>query len=322
MNHSLVNIVQECSINDLEKIQEILANFISEKKNKLNSSLTLFKYSIEYKEYISSTFSKKYLISVTQSFKHLVKCIGEDKKLVEITVRDAETFKMNLQKTAPKGTAIYLRTLKASFNKAMEWDYISFNPFAKIIIKKNQQLKPMFITRIELQKILDNTVNKKMRLVFVFAFNTGCRLNEVVNMRWSNIDTDKQFIVVGDDTFETKNKKQRVIPFSPELKLLLPELKKKSRKNYHYIFHKDSDFPYGGDYVSKHFKNSVRKAGLSEDIHFHTLRHSFGSNLANKGVPMTAIKEMMGHSNITTTEIYSHTNLENLQREISKLSFA
>jgi len=322
MNDLVDNIAQNFSIEEIIKLQALLKQVQANKENRLSTSNTLYNFYLEYCSYIESTFSRKYLISVKQSFKHLIKCIGEEKKLEEITARDAETFKMNLLKTAPKGTAIYLRTLKASFNKAMEWDYISYNPFSKIISKKNQQIKPIFITRKELQTILDHTKNGRMKQIFIFAFNSGCRLREIVNMKWSNIDLVNEIIIVGDTFFTTKNKKQRVVPFSPELQLLLPELKRKSRKAYKYLFHKDSDFPFCGEYVSKHFKNSLRKAGLSEDIHFHTLRHSFGSNLANKGVPIVAIKEMMGHSNISTTEIYSHTNLENLQREIAKLNVA
>lgn len=322
MTDKVRNIIQQYSVDDLERFQKILSSVINKRKNKLTDSITLYKFSNEYKKYISSTFSKKYLISVIQSFKHLLKHFGEDKKLEEISIRDVELFKSNLIKSAPKGSAIYLRTLKAAFNKALEWEYISFNAFSKIVIKKNQQIKPAFINRKELQKIIDRTDDDRMKDIFIFAFNTGCRLNEVVNIKWSNVDLSKKCILIRDSSFTTKNRKQRLIPLSKELKILLLELKKRARKSYKYLFYKDYDFPFCGDYVSKQFKRAVRGAGLSDEIHFHTLRHSFGSNLANRGVPIIAIKEMMGHSSITTTEIYSHTNLENLQREIVKLDVA
>jgi site-specific recombinase XerD len=61
---------------------------------------------------------------------------------------------------------------------------------------------------------------------------------------------------------------------------------------------------------------------MKEEIHFHTLRHSFASNLAIKGIPIIVIKELLGHSSITTTEIYSHTNIEALQKAIKQLKVA
>jgi site-specific recombinase XerD len=61
---------------------------------------------------------------------------------------------------------------------------------------------------------------------------------------------------------------------------------------------------------------------MKEEIHFHTLRHSFASNLGIKGVPIIVIKELLGHSSITTTEIYSHTNIEALQKAVKQLKVA
>lgn len=89
-----------------------------------------------------------------------------------------------------------------------------------------------------------------------------------------------------------------------------------SKNNY--IFYRVIGVKLNEDYVSKQFKRAVRSAGLSESIHFHTLRHSFAVNLALKGVPIVVMKELLGHSSIVTTMIYSHSDLDSLQRAVGK----
>jgi site-specific recombinase XerD len=97
--------------------------------------------------------------------------------------------------------------------------------------------------------------------------------------------------------------------------------KTKNSKNS-FVFSNPNGFCYNKDYVSNRFKKACREAKIKEEIHFHTLRHSFASNLANKGVPLIVIKELLGHADISTTQRYSHTNLEHLQSAIRKLNIS
>ena len=88
--------------------------------------------------------------------------------------------------------------------------------------------------------------------------------------------------------------------------------------NGSYVFNKNGErFKQG--YVSKSFKRCVRSISLNDKIHFHTLRHSFASNLAQKGINLYIIQKLLGHSNITTTQIYSHLRTEDLVKAINEL---
>ena len=82
------------------------------------------------------------------------------------------------------------------------------------------------------------------------------------------------------------------------------------------MFCKENGKAFTGDYVSKKFKRACKAAGMDKAIHFHSLRHSFASNLAQKGVSLYVIKELLGHSSISTTEIYSHLNMDSLKEAI------
>ena len=80
----------------------------------------------------------------------------------------------------------------------------------------------------------------------------------------------------------------------------------------HYVFSKSSVLNFNAEYVSKQFKKALRAAKLNDDIHFHSLRHSFASNLVQRGVNLYVIKELLGHEDIKTTQVYSHLTQSSL----------
>ncbi|MBZ0200059.1 MAG: site-specific integrase, partial [Ignavibacteriaceae bacterium] len=86
-----------------------------------------------------------------------------------------------------------------------------------------------------------------------------------------------------------------------------------------FVFQKMKDFKLNENYVSKQFKKSVRAAELDDRIHFHTLRHSFASQLVQKGVSLYVIKELLGHEDLSTTQIYSHLQQSNLSAAVNLL---
>ena len=142
-------------------------------------------------------------------------------------------------------------------------------------------------------------------------------------MPWKNIDFEKRTIQIGGIDFKTKNKKTRLVPFCGVLENLLLELFEKE-KNYNpeYLLFRKFVIDSIGlniNYVSKNFKRASLKAGMNKRIHFHSLRHSYASNLAQAGVPLLNIKELLGHSTILVTEIYTHNRFDELQRAVESV---
>ncbi len=322
MHDKLQNIISEYSLTDLTQLENLLKEFKEKKKTELESSPTVNKFSVEYSEYIGNTFSAKYLESVNCAFKHVKDHFEEKCKLKQIGVKEAEAFKYYLMKLAPKGYVVYIRTLKAAFYKAMEWGYIETNPFSKIKFRSKQSSKPLFLLTDELEKIQRYISNPSIKNIVTFSFYSGCRLGEVVNLRWCNIELQQKLLTIGDENFRTKNSKQRVIPMSKEIFQMLNKLYEKKHSKLDFVFTKSSQFKYNKDYISSIFKEACRKAGLDEKIHFHTLRHSFASILSNKNVPLNVIKELMGHSDISTTMVYAHTDMGSLQAAIQKFDLS
>jgi len=275
----------------------------------------------EYSDFVKKTFSKKYLSSVELSFRKLIESVG-NLQLAEITVRDSQRFLTETHQRAKRGAELYYRTLKAAFNRAIEWGYISSNPFLKCRLPRVYKSYPVFLTKKEFNLIPDSTDNQLYRDIFSLGFYSGMRLGEMVNMRWSWVDFEGGFItVLGDQHFISKGKKDRKIPMSAIVREIF-ERRLANSSNYNsqdYIFMRIPGIKLTEDYVSRKFKKAVKKANLSNKIHFHTLRHSFASNLVQNGVDLYVVKELLGHEDIRTTQVYSHLQTDNLFKAVKLL---
>lgn len=283
--------------------------FVSEFKEKVKSNKIVVKISLldfknEYLQFSEQTFSKKYVKSIDLSFRMFEEYV-DNPIISDIDNRQAEKFLLFIHRRAKYAAELYYRTLKASFNKAIQWGYLEVNPFNKIKLPKSVTRNPIYIDDDELNLILDSTDNQVMKDIFTTAFYTGLRLSELINLKWGSIDFKNNFILVKNtDEFITKNKKERIIPMHQIIIEIMNRLKLESKSKY--IFTNKNHYKYNDDYISKKFKSSVRNSGLSEAIHFHSLRHSFASNLVRKGVSLYVVKEILGHEDISTTQIYAH----------------
>ncbi|MCH7973388.1 MAG: tyrosine-type recombinase/integrase [Bacteroidetes bacterium] len=325
-----MDIINNLTYEEQEKLK-LLLNLIPNVK--VEEVVTLrFGYS-EYKAYAEANLSEKSRMCIDTSFRHLLRHFSEHKILRDIGIRECENFFAELKKPAPSGYRVYYRTLKAAFNKFVDWGYIATNPILKIKLPKQQKLKPVFIGEEELNKICEHIDLDVVRDISQLSFYTGLRLSECINLRWVNIDLQNKLLNVGDEQFITKARKVRVVPLCEQAYEIIqkrfentppcpangtPLLKEVGIKSG-YVFAKGNGERFTGDHISKRWKKGVRAAGMDGKIHFHTLRHSFASNLVQRGVPLYSVKELLGHSSLACTEIYSHLDIDSLREAINKL---
>lgn len=309
------------------KIKKEAVKFLSAfeanlKKAPKNKTITLLAFQSEYSTYIRNTYSASYLRSVELSFRQIEKHTG-DIPLSHINPRTAQQFVSETYKRTVKGAELYLRTLKAGFSRAVEWGYIPENPFKKVKLARSKKTFPLFVTEVELQKVIDKTSNKELKNLFFFAFHTGMRLGEIVNLKWNAANfTDRTISVKNDKHFSTKSRKDRIIPMNDRLLELLRAKFPKviGIQQEEFVFQMKPEVKFNPDYVTKQFKKAVIEAELNSRIHFHTLRHSFASNLVQRGASLYVVKELLGHEDITTTQIYSHLEKENLISAVNLLN--
>lgn len=302
---------------------KFLTNFeANQKRLTLQPIITLQEFKNIYLKYLEISKSKSYKKSVRMSFNHLELIIGT-KNIDQITKQHAESFTLNKFRNSKYTAYSHLRNLKAAFNKAIEWNYISINPFVRIRLPKIPTAIPAFITEYELKEILDKTKNKLLKDIYTTLFNTGMRAGELCNMEWNDIDFENRVIRISNkEDFFTKNRKERVVPMNDNVYKLLkkrfPKIIGINTKQY--VFYRVLGVKLNVDYLSKNFKRSVKAARLDNRIHLHSLRHSFASCLVQKGVSLYVIRDLLGHSDLKTTQIYSHLQQQNLLDAVNLLS--
>ncbi len=280
----------------------------------------LSKFQNEYLEFTRLTKSNSYLESISFSFRQFISFCG-DIPLHEIDTRTLDKFITSSFSRTQRGAHHYYRTLKAAFNKAIEWNYISSNPFTKVKFPKLSKSFPGFISEDELLIILANTPYQYLKDIFIVGFYTGLRLGELINMQWSWINFfQNQITVRCTDEFITKSKKERIVPMSEKVRsVLINRFNSSLHQPNEVVFYRIKGRKLHQETISKQFKQEVRKSNLNEKIHFHSLRHSFASLLAQKGVSLYIIKELLGHEDLATTQVYSHLQKQNLRDAIHQL---
>jgi len=306
---------------NLQDAYKFMSEFYFQNQNpqiKENRLILLSKFRDEYLEFVESSKSKSYIKSIKLSFKMMIEYTG-DVPLCNIDSRTIDKFITTTFSRTQKGASLYYRSLKAAFSKAVTWNYISENVFKKAKVPKIARTFPVFITEDELQLILTNTPVDFLKDLFTVGFYTGLRQGELVNMRWSWIDFNQNQIVVKcSNDFNTKSRKERIVPMSEKVRrIVMNRSNNCDESNDNFVFYNTRGMKLKEDYVCKHFKKAVRISELNESIHFHTLRHSFASKLVQKGVSLYIVKELLGHEDLVTTQIYSHLQKQNLWEAIN-----
>lgn len=298
----------------LKKLTEFKKS-LSQSNNK--SVITLSVFEDKYVNFIQETGSKKYLRSVKLSFRMLRNNLKTDVRIIDLRRAIIERFLFSVFSKSKYAAHLYFRTLKAAMNKAIVWGYLAENPFKGIKLPKIATKHPVFITEKELKLITKNIREQNIKNIVAVAFYTGMRLSEILNLRYKAVNLSSGIIKVqNNDHFTTKNKHKRSIPIHNNLHSIL--INNEKAKMQRYVFSKNGVL-YNADFVSKIFKKAVHDAGPPDEIHFHSLRHNFASNLVMKGVSLYVVKELLGHESITTTQIYSHLQNESLVKAISVL---
>lgn len=289
---------------------------------KITKYVILSEFELEYKQYVKRTHSVSSQKSIHTSFSMFHKFIA-DQQLRKIDRKQIDIFLNETTNSSKSAAGLYYRTLKAAFNKALEWNYIIENPFAKIKPPRMIEKFPIFIEEDLLLEINNGVKEQFLRDFYITGFHTGMRAGEICNLRWSAIDLEQRIITVQNtESFTTKSKRERIIPINDTLMEVLKNMYPKviSILRSDLVFCRVKGIKLNVDYVSKKFKKVIRELNLDEKIHLHVLRHSFASNLIQRGVSLYVVKELLGHSSVAVTQKYAHLQRSNLFDAVRKLN--
>lgn len=212
-----------------------------------------------------------------------------------------------------------LSSIRSYFKFLLRRGEVEADPLRKVVAPKKRKALPVFLKESEMDRVLDDTdfgegfKGCRDRLIIEMFYVTGVRLAELIGLNDENVDFSlAQIKVTG------KRNKQRLIPFGEELKNLMSE----------YVKLRNDEIPVrsnaffvreNGERLSRSFVTNLVKRTLSKVVALkkrspHVLRHTFATTMLNHDAKLVAIKELLGHESLATTEVYTHTTFEELKK--------
>lgn len=245
----------------------------------------LFDHAAEYSKHNKSPKTSE---RESTAFQRLLEGIG-DIPLVELSVEVLEKYKAQRLKTVSKSTVnIEIRMLNAAIHQAAEQGWTGLPTKGFKLLRQIDKEPPKWLSREQIKTLLATATGDYRRFI-EFCLNTGCRRNEVLEMRWDNIDLERrQLVVIG------KMGKRRTIPINDELSKMLQEW---PGRHIGLLFTK-----FNPNQISMAFKRIREQAGLPSGISVHSLRATFASHLIEQGVDIYTVSRLLGHSSVTVTE--------------------
>lgn len=273
-----------------------------------------------YKEYVltnnkySEQRSKKYILE-----RHLLPAFGKT-PIGNITTQKVEQFKARQISNGLTRKTInnHLTVLSKCLNTAKEWGELTGTPNVKWLSCPPPCTD--FLTHEECAQLLTKAKGIWYELILT-ALRTGLRRGELRGLQWQDINWNNKTLTVRHSWCESKNglvspksNRERTIPLDIEVYTALYQRRKMSG----FVFANGNKRPFDAKTMSETLRHTAQEAGLRR-VHWHMLRHTFASHLAMAGAPLTAIKELLGHADLTTSMRYAHLMPSTLRSAIALL---
>ncbi|GAA4165233.1 site-specific tyrosine recombinase XerD [Chryseobacterium ginsenosidimutans] len=261
--------------------------------------------------------------------------IRDIKKLKEYAVEDLENvgpdiigyenlqeyiFNLSKKKFSERSQARWISSIKAFFKFLLEDEYREDNPASLLEGPKLGLYLPDTLSLVDINKIIsaieiNSDLGRRNQCIIEVLYGCGLRVSELIELKISNINIKEQYIKVNG-----KGNKTRFVPLAEYtaelLKGYIQDTRSKNKINKKYedtLFLNSRGTSMSRVIVFLIIKELTDKAGVSKKISPHTFRHSFATHLLQNGADLRYIQEMLGHSSITTTEIYTHLKTEELR---------
>lgn len=218
---------------------------------------------------------------------------------------------------SPRSINRKISTLKSFYKYLLKNNEIEINPLLKVITPKTSKRLPVFVGESEITNLFtqiefpNDYEGSRDNIILELFYATGIRLSELVNLQLNSIDYHNSTIkVIG------KRNKERIIPFGNNLKLkidnYLVERKKIKNPDSQLFLTKVGKkiYPKLVYRVVKHYLSLVTTVSKKSP---HVLRHTFATHMLNNGADLNSIKEILGHSNLSATQVYTHNTIEKLK---------
>lgn len=252
-------------------------------------------------------YSDKTILNYKMDLENFYNYINKKKtKKIDFDFLQEYIENLSQKKYSTKSIQRHISSLKSYFNFLYNKNYIKVNPAELLCLPKNEMKLPNYLTIIDLEKIYELDLSLRDKLIVELLYSTGIRLSELVNIKISDINFyDKTIKVLG------KGNKERYVLFGSVCSKLLKEYINNDNRIY-LLLNKNGNklSERGVEYIiEKIFKSVNVHAKLTP----HTLRHTFATHMLDNGCDLVTVQKLLGHSDLSTTSIYTHVSNEHLR---------
>ncbi|OHB72360.1 MAG: hypothetical protein A2W17_00640 [Planctomycetes bacterium RBG_16_41_13] len=256
------------------------------------------KFMQEHAPKVSKNMQKSY----ASSLKHLATFWGNS-KLSDIKPKLISEYKVLRKNKGIKPATINreLAMLSKAFNLAVkEWEWIRDNPVSRVPKEKENNERDRWLNAEDEKRLLENSLSW-LKDIIIFDLNTGLRQDELLSLQWSRVDLFRKIIIIQ----ESKNGKPRTIPLNQIALDILMEKSKRRNLKSDLVFLSNMSTKIDRHNLRRAFNIALDKTGI-QNFHFHDLRHTFATRLAQRGIDIYKISKLLGHQDIRMTQRYSH----------------
>jgi integrase/recombinase XerC len=236
-----------------------------------------------------------------------------------MTVRNYLTILYNNGLTK-RSVSRHISTLRSFYKILVREVVVTSNPFTQISLPKQNYPIPQFLYDEEMEKLLavnqlNTPLGQRNQALLEILYATGIRVSECVYLKLEDVDLELQTVLVLG-----KGSKERYVPFGEFAKDSLnyyilngrEQLIGKHSNPDNYLFLNAKGNPLTARGIRVILNKLVKDAGLTIDLHPHKLRHTFATHLLNNGADLRAVQELLGHSQLSSTQIYTHVTKDRL----------
>ena len=213
-----------------------------------------------------------------------------------------------------------ISALNNYYTYLMSFNYCSSNPFYNVELAKRERKIPDYLTYDEILKIIDSASDSLLnKTIIEVLYGCGLRVSELCSLKISDIHYEESLI----ECFG-KGSKQRYVPINKKALLAINEYiieyrnKLKYKESDDLLFLNKRGKKLNREYANVMLNKIASKAGIKKKVHPHLFRHTFSSHLLENGANLRSIQTMLGHENLSTTEIYTHVDKKKLIDDYNK----
>ncbi len=218
--------------------------------------------------------------------------------------------KKDLQNVSNATLALVHAALKFFFH-----NFLNRKIVEEVKIAKKAKKLPNPLTIDEIKALIRAAKKRRTRLIIEFLYSSGCRVSEATSIKLVDLDMKEKIAHVKGG----KGNKDRTIILSQKWISELKKYLKKRKTPSDYVFSKKNGKPLSADTIQRIVKKTAQRAGIQKKVSPHTLRHSYATHLLEGGENIRKIQELLGHENLSTTQIYTKVSTEELKKVRSPL---